>query len=172
MGSWTTYRSRNKTEVRQPTSGGFFTENPQQKLMPAVSGDVTLDVRQFIDRRRSNVIVDVALLITVLATSRFVAALIGASTEGEVAFNCLRQVHAARPLDYCMVNRHSSRGSPGRGPRRWRYKTCRQLIFKIRRSGALAMSNDYYLMLQTSIICLLLFLVGMTAMVQHPIWFQ
>ena len=52
------------------------------------------------------------------------------------------------------------------------YKMCRRLTFKMRRSGALAMSNDYYWMLQTSIICLLLFLVGMTAMVQHPTWFQ
>jgi hypothetical protein len=45
-------------------------------------------------------------------------------------------------------------------------------LLKVRRSGASAVNNDYNLMLQTSIICLLLFLVGMTAMVQHPTWFQ
>jgi hypothetical protein len=34
------------------------------------------------------------------------------------------------------------------------------------------MSNDNYLMLQSSIIFLLLFLVGTTAIIQHPGWFQ
>jgi hypothetical protein len=35
-----------------------------------------------------------------------------------------------------------------------------------------AMSNEHCLMLQASIICLLLFLVGTAAMIQHPAWFQ
>ena len=35
-----------------------------------------------------------------------------------------------------------------------------------------AMSNEHCLMLQANIICLLLFLVGTAAMIQHPGWFQ
>jgi hypothetical protein len=34
------------------------------------------------------------------------------------------------------------------------------------------MSNNHYLLLQASIICLLLLFVGTTAMIQHPAWFQ
>jgi hypothetical protein len=34
------------------------------------------------------------------------------------------------------------------------------------------MTNDHYLMLQTGIICVLLFLVATTAVMQHPGWFQ
>ena len=34
------------------------------------------------------------------------------------------------------------------------------------------MSKDVYLQLQVSLICLLLFLNGMTVLAQHPEWFQ
>jgi len=34
------------------------------------------------------------------------------------------------------------------------------------------MSKDVYLQLQISLICLLLFLNGMTVLAQHPEWFQ
>jgi hypothetical protein len=34
------------------------------------------------------------------------------------------------------------------------------------------MHDDHYLMMQASIICLLLFLGGTTAVIQHPGWFQ
>ena len=33
-------------------------------------------------------------------------------------------------------------------------------------------ANEHCLMLQASIICLLLFLVGTAAIIQHPAWFQ
>jgi hypothetical protein len=41
-----------------------------------------------------------------------------------------------------------------------------------RSSASKPMSKNQYLSLQANIICLLSFLVGMTALIEHPEWFR